>query len=78
MLQLVDQSKQWTNENFSKLLPIVLVYLRYGLIFNQSEVFDNLQPSPIVQWENLSRLSDVPNVSLVLNLKPFKIIIIIN
>jgi len=78
LLQLVDQSKQWTNENFSKLLPIVLVYLRYGLIFNQSEVFDNLQPSPIVQWENLSRLSDVPNVSLVLNLKPFKIIIIIN
>ncbi|KAL5242408.1 hypothetical protein ACI65C_009818 [Semiaphis heraclei] len=64
LLQLIDQSKQWTNDNFNKLLPIVLVYLRYGLIFNQSKFLNDLQPSPIVQWENPSRLDIVPTINM--------------
>lgn len=65
LLQLIDQSKQWTNENFNKLLPIVLVYLRFGLVFNQSKFLNDLQPSPIVQWEYPSRLDIVPTVSYI-------------
>lgn len=62
--QLIEQSKQWTNDNFNKLLPIVLLYLRYGLIFNQSKFLNDLQPSPIVQWENPSRLDIVPMINM--------------
>ncbi|XP_025195470.1 uncharacterized protein LOC112594729 isoform X2 [Melanaphis sacchari] len=62
--QLIEQSKQWTNDNFNKLLPIVLLYLRYGLIFNQSKFLYDLQPSPIVQWENPSRLDIVPMINM--------------
>ncbi|KAL4096554.1 hypothetical protein QTP88_021483 [Uroleucon formosanum] len=62
--QLIDQSKQWTHDNFNKLLPIVLVYLRYGVIFNQSKFLNDLQPSPIVQWENPSRLDIVPTINM--------------
>lgn len=67
LLQLIDLSKQWTNENFNKLLPIILLYLRYGLIFNQSMFLNDLQPSPIVQWENLTKLDIAPMVSLKFN-----------
>lgn len=63
LLQLIDLSKQWTNENFNKLLPIILLYLRYGLIFDQSMFLNDLQPSPIVQWENLTKLDVAPMVS---------------
>lgn len=62
LLQLIDQSKLWTNENFNKLLPIILVYLRYGLIFNPQNFINNLQPSPFVQWEHLSKLDIAPKV----------------
>lgn len=65
-LQLISQSKQWTNENFNKLLPIVLVYLRHGLIFNKSEFLNDLQPSPIVQWEDPSKSDILPKVGLFL------------
>lgn len=63
LLLLIDQSKQWTNENFNKLLPIILVYLRYGLISKESNYLNNLQPSPIVQWDNPTRLDIVPTVN---------------
>lgn len=62
-LLLIDQSKQWTNENFNKLLPITLVYLRYGFISKESNYLNNLQPSPIVQWDNPTRLDIVPTVN---------------
>lgn len=65
LLQLIDNSKLWTNENFNKLLPIILVYLRYGLIFNSHKFLNDLQPSPIVQWEHLSKLDIAPSVSLI-------------
>lgn len=65
LLQLIDQSKLWTNENFNKLLPIILVYLRYGLIFNAQNFVNDLQPSPIVQWEHLSKLDIAPKVSKI-------------
>lgn len=66
LLQLIDQSKKWTNDNFNKLLPIILVYLRYGLIFNQSEFLNDLQPSPIVQWEDPSKPDLLLKVGLFL------------
>ncbi|VVC38289.1 Hypothetical protein CINCED_3A007584 [Cinara cedri] len=69
LLQLIDQSKQWTNENFNKLLPIVLVYSRYGLFFNNFKFFNDLQPSPIVQWENPSRLDILPTTINMTNKK---------
>lgn len=72
LLQFIDQSKQWTNENFNKLLPIVLVYLRCGLFFNNFKFFNDLQPSPIVQWENPSRLDIVPTT--VSSIKMFGIV----
>ncbi|XP_050436068.1 uncharacterized protein LOC126842896 [Adelges cooleyi] len=56
LLQLVDESKLWTNNNFNKLLSLVLLYLRYGLISDYSKLPNDLQPSPIVQWETPSRL----------------------
>lgn len=63
LLLLIDQSKQWTNENFNKLLPITLVYLRCGLISKESNYLNNLQPSPIVQWDNPTRLDIIPTVN---------------
>lgn len=63
LLLLIDQSKQWTNDTLNILLPIILVYLRYGLGYKESEFLSDLQPSPIVQWENPSRLDIVPTVN---------------
>jgi len=67
LLQIIDQSKQWTNENFNKLLPIVLVNLRIGLFCKESNFLNNLEPSPIVQWEFPSRLDMEPMVNYFLN-----------
>ncbi|XP_050535616.1 uncharacterized protein LOC126902414 isoform X2 [Daktulosphaira vitifoliae] len=54
--ELIESSKIWTINNFNKILPIVLLYLRYGLLSDYSLIPSNLEPSPIVQWETPSRL----------------------